>query len=59
MDESLARKVRERAMHACEYCRMPQVFYPTSPFPIDRIIARHHGGLTTHGNLALSGLHCD
>jgi hypothetical protein len=38
---------------------MPQVFYPTIPFPIDHIIARRHGGLTTLGNLAVSCLHRD
>jgi hypothetical protein len=53
----LAKTVRQRALHACEYCRMPQAYYPTTPFPIDHIIARHHGGLTVLGNLALSGLH--
>src|SRR5947209_1383072 len=57
MEESLARRVRERAAHACEYCRMPQAYYPTVPFPIDHIIARQHGGATTLGNLALSCLH--
>jgi hypothetical protein len=57
MDESLARKVRARAGDACEYCRMPQIYYPTVPFPIDHILARQHGGLTTFGNLALSCLH--
>jgi len=24
---------------------MPEAFYPTTPFPIDHIIARQHGGL--------------
>jgi hypothetical protein len=57
MDESLARKVRERAGSACEYCHMPQAYYPTVPFPIDHIVSRQHGGLTTFGNLALSCLH--
>lgn len=45
-------------MEACEYCRMPQVFYPTVPFPIDHIIARQHRGKTVLANLALSCLHC-
>jgi hypothetical protein len=36
MDDFLARMVRERASHACEYCGMPQEFYPTVPFPIDQ-----------------------
>jgi len=57
MDESLAEEVRRRANHTCEYCRMPQVYYPTIPFPIDHIIARQHGGPTTLSNLALSCLH--
>jgi hypothetical protein len=57
MDESLARRIRQRAGHACEYCRMPEAYYPTVPFPIDHIIARQHGGTTTLGNLALSCLH--
>ena len=57
MDESLARQVRERAGHRCEYCRMPQAYYPTVPFPIDHIIARQHGGTTTLDNLAVSCLH--
>jgi hypothetical protein len=57
MDEFLAWRARERAAYKCEYCRMPQSCYPTVPFPIDHIIARQHGGLTTPGNLALSCLH--
>ena len=57
MDASLARDVRERAGHVCEYCRMPESGYPTVPFPIDHIIARQHGGSTTLDNLALSCLH--
>ena len=57
MDASLARKVREREGHACEYCRMPQAYDPAVPFPIDHVIARQHGGPTTPGNLALSCLH--
>jgi len=59
MDESLAQEVRQRADHACEYCRMPQALYPTVPFPIDHVIARQHGGPTVLSNLALSCLHCN
>jgi hypothetical protein len=59
MDASLAPDVRQRANHACEYCRMPQVYYPTVAFPIDHIIARQHGGPTLPRNLALSCLHCN
>jgi hypothetical protein len=57
MDEHTRRHVRERASHACEYCHMPQAYYPTVPFPIDHVVARQHGGRTTIGNLALSCLH--
>src|SRR5262245_26191694 len=57
MDRSLAQEVKARAGHACEYCRMPQSFYPTVPLPINHIIARQHGGSTTLDNLALSCLH--
>ncbi len=57
MDESTAMEVRRRAGNICEYCRMPKVYYPTVPFPIDHIVARQHGGPTTLGNLALSCLH--
>ncbi len=59
MDESLAEAVRLRANHACEYCRMPQRYYPTIPFPVDHVIARQHGGPTILSNLALSCLHCN
>lgn len=59
MDEALAQEVRRRAHGACEYCRVPQAYYPTVPFPIDHVIARQHGGPTALGNLALSCLHCN
>jgi hypothetical protein len=59
MDAKFVRAVRRRADEACEYCRMPQVFYPTVPFPIDHIIARQHTGKTTIANVALSCLHCN
>jgi 5-methylcytosine-specific restriction endonuclease McrA len=58
MDEALAKVVRERAGYTCEYCRLPQAFYQT-PFEIDHIIAKQHGGPTTFSNLALSCLHCN
>ncbi len=57
MDERLAEQVRQRANHRCEYCCMPQILYPTVPFPIDHIVAQQHGGATTLNNLALSCLH--
>jgi hypothetical protein len=59
MDALLAQTVRLRAGNVCEYCRMPQEFYPTVVFPIDHVIARQHAGLTVLSNLALSCLHCN
>jgi hypothetical protein len=59
MGLTLAQAVRQRAGDTCEYCQMPQAFYPTIPFPIDHIIARQHGGATILSNLALSCLHCN
>ena len=38
MDDSLTKMVRERAGNICEYCRMPAIYYPTIPFPIDHVI---------------------
>ena len=58
MDESLVREVWRRARNACEYCRIPQEFYP-APVQIDHIVARQHGGLTASRNLALACLHCN
>jgi hypothetical protein len=58
MDELLAEAVRRRAGEACEYCLAPQRFYIT-PFQIEHIIARQHGGPTTFSNLALACLHCN
>ena len=58
MNERFARLVRERADGRCEYCRVPQSAYRT-PFEIDHVIARQHGGPTTLGNLTLSCLHCN
>jgi hypothetical protein len=59
MDESLAEDVRHRAGHACEYCLMPQAYYPTVPFQVDHVVARQHRGPTSLNNLALSCLHCN
>jgi hypothetical protein len=59
MDAQLVKAIRRIAGNACEYCRMPQSFYPTVPFPLDHIIARQHAGATTIANVALSCLHCN
>jgi hypothetical protein len=56
MDEELVRQVWRRERQCCEYCHMPQD-YDDSPFEIDHVIARKHGGPTAAGNLALSCFH--
>ena len=54
----LDRRVRDRAKGFCEYCRLPQAFYPWS-FQIDHIIAEQHHGKTRSGNLALACPRCN
>src|SRR5437588_6388740 len=39
MDDPLVRQVRARAAGACEYCRIPEAYYPV-PSQIDHVIAR-------------------
>jgi hypothetical protein len=58
MNELLVRQVWRRAKSCCEYCRIPQNYFP-SPFEIDHIIARQHDGPTSLDNLALACLHCN
>jgi HNH endonuclease len=58
MDERLARAVRRRAGSACEYCRLPAGVHPT-PFEIEHVIPRQHGGNTVLSNLAYACLHCN
>jgi hypothetical protein len=56
MQESLERRVRNRAGERCEYCRIPS-YISEFTFPVDHIIAKQHGGTTTYANLALSCPH--
>src|SRR5262245_9600965 len=58
MDETLVQEVWRRASNTCEYCLIPQDYYP-APSEIDHIISRQHGGPTILSNLALSCLHCN
>jgi 5-methylcytosine-specific restriction endonuclease McrA len=53
VEAALIRQVWQRARGCCEYCRVPQEF-DESPFEIDHIISRKHGGATVAGNLAPS-----
>jgi hypothetical protein len=54
----LDRRVRERAGHGCEYCRLPQTVYPWT-FQVDHIRAEQHGGKTQSTNLALACPRCN
>jgi HNH endonuclease len=58
MDAALIRQVWLRAKRCCEYCRMSQD-YDDTPFEIDHIVAKKHGGATHEGNLSLSCFYCN
>jgi hypothetical protein len=58
MDKATEKEVWRRARAQCEYCQMPQALQPT-PFQIDHIIARQHGGSDELSNLALSCFRCN
>lgn len=54
----LARLIRERAGHRCEYCRLPALA-SQAPFEVEHVIPRKHAGATAPDNLALACLHCN
>ena len=54
----LRRLVVERARNCCEYCRYPGRYAPQTP-PVDHIIPREAGGLTSAENLAQSCQGCN
>ena len=54
---SLQRRVRERAEHRCEYCRLLQAFQHAT-FHVDHIWPRSEAGPTTLENLALACVSC-
>ena len=58
MDKALEGEIRRRARGRCEYCLIAQAWCD-SPFQIDHIVARKHGGATTAGNLAVSCYRCN
>ena len=58
MRGSLRRIVYERAGGRCEYCRLHERDDAT-PFQVDHIVARKHGGDTTESNLCLCCLACN
>ena len=54
----LRRMVVARARNRCEYCRYPGRYAPQTP-PLDHILPREAGGLTTADNLAESCSGCN
>lgn len=52
------RKVRERAGHCCEYCRL-SASSATSPFHVEHIIPQKHGGTDDIDNLCLACYKCN
>jgi hypothetical protein len=58
MDDALIDLVWERAEQCCEYCQFPAEFAET-PFQVDHIIPRKHGGPTEADNLALACFYCN
>jgi hypothetical protein len=58
MDEGIRQEVVRRAKGLCEYCRLPQEHVLT-PFQIEHVIARQHGGPDRLGNLAYACLRCN
>jgi 5-methylcytosine-specific restriction endonuclease McrA len=54
----LARQVRERAQHRCEYCRTSE-WLSGQPCQIDHIVPRSRGGVTEADNLCLACATCN
>ena len=59
IDAGLKQRVRERALHRCEYCRLRQEHEPDRRFHIEHIIARRHRGADDDSNLALACTLCN
>ncbi len=58
MDAALSQRVRERAGHRCEYCRLAQD-HSALRFHIEHVVARQHGGTDDASNLALACPECN
>lgn len=52
------KRIRRRARHRCEYCKLPQ-FASRLRHQLDHIISRQHGGGEELSNLALCCVHCN
>ena len=59
MRAALRRLVEDRAGHRCEYCRLHEEFQGVSPFHVEHITARKHGGQHLSENLALACHRCN
>ena len=59
MDAELRQRVKERAAHRCEYCRLRQRDEDETPFHVEHITARQHGGTDDGENLALACCWCN
>src|SRR5262245_19581842 len=58
MEGSLEALVRRRARDRCEYCQLPEAFSST-PFEVEHVIAKQHGGGDAASNRALACFGCN
>ena len=58
MTEPVRTRIRHRAQHACEYCRLPE-HASLLPHQLDHIIAQQHMGSDEESNLCLCCLRCN
>jgi HNH endonuclease len=59
MDTAVRSYVRHRAGSCCEYCMFPEPYALFTPFHIEHIVAKQHGGNDRPSNLALACHHCN
>ena len=59
LDRELRDRVRSRAGHRCEYCRLAQSVDMTGPFHVEHVIAQQHNGSDEFENLALACCWCN
>src|SRR5437868_3960434 len=59
MDAAIRERVRRRANHRCEYCRLSQKLAPFPAFHIEHIRPKKHGGTDAETNLCLACNHCN
>jgi hypothetical protein len=59
MNEALRQQVRRQSHYRCEYCKIREGDLLFSPFHLDHIVARQHGGKDELQNLAWSCHECN